>query len=175
MAQAFTPLEGGCNCGSVRYRIVAEPMTVHCCHCTYCQRETGTAFTTHIAIEPENVTLLGEEPVAFKLAAASGLPQERFLCGKCGVNVWSHYGSYGPTLITLKVGTLDHPEFAPPRFHIYTSTKQPWVTLPKDLPEFEGDYDPMKEWPEDKAKRLVPVRAKAEAYRAGLEKADKGS
>lgn len=85
----------------------------------------------------------------FEFAAASGRPQRRALCGECGecgVNVWSNYGSHGPALKAVKIGTLDQPHLAPPRFHIYTVTKQPWVTLPEDLPEFEDDYDPKKVW-----------------------------
>lgn len=111
----------------------------------------------------------------FELAAASGRSQRRALCGKCGVNVWSNYGNYGPTLQTIKAGTLDYPHLAPPRFHIYTATKQPWVILPKDVPAFEDDYDPKKEWPEDKVKRLMAIIPEVQAYRAGLEKVEKKS
>jgi hypothetical protein len=38
------PLEGGCDCGEVRYRLTTRPLIVHCCHCRWCQRESGTAF-----------------------------------------------------------------------------------------------------------------------------------
>lgn len=50
--------EGGCTCGSVRYRMISSPMFVQCCHCQWCQRETGSAFALNALIEAERVDLL---------------------------------------------------------------------------------------------------------------------
>lgn len=56
-ADAF-PLDGGCACGNIRYRLHRAPLVVHCCHCTACQRETGGAFAINAVIETEHVELL---------------------------------------------------------------------------------------------------------------------
>ncbi|PSR79437.1 hypothetical protein BD289DRAFT_442400 [Coniella lustricola] len=52
------PLEGGCSCGYLRYRVEKAPMVVHCCHCTACQRELGAAFTISLIIEAANLSML---------------------------------------------------------------------------------------------------------------------
>lgn len=56
------PLEGGCDCGRVRYRMQTRPLIVHCCHCRWCQRETGSAFALNALIEAERLEHLAEEP-----------------------------------------------------------------------------------------------------------------
>ena len=57
-----TALEGGCVCGKVRYRLKSDPMIVHCCHCSWCQRETGSAFVINALTETSEVDLTGEAP-----------------------------------------------------------------------------------------------------------------
>ena len=62
-------LEGGCACGAVRYRLTAEPMIVHCCHCLNCQRQTGSAFVINVVVETDRVELLAGEPVPVPVPA----------------------------------------------------------------------------------------------------------
>ena len=57
MTDTTFPLSGGCTCRGVRYRMMSEPLFVHCCHCRWCQRETGTAFALNALIEAERVTV----------------------------------------------------------------------------------------------------------------------
>lgn len=54
--------EGGRACGAVRYRLEREPLIVHCCHCTRCQTETGSAFALNAVIEASAVQLLAAQP-----------------------------------------------------------------------------------------------------------------
>ena len=61
------PREGGCACGSVRYRLASEPLFVHCCHCLNCQRQTGSAFVVNVLIESDRVEVDGEPVSAQKL------------------------------------------------------------------------------------------------------------
>lgn len=56
------PMEGGCSCGLIRYRITQAPIVVHCCHCTSCQRETGSAFAINAIIESTSLEQLGPAP-----------------------------------------------------------------------------------------------------------------
>ena len=60
---AFQPMAGTCSCRGVRYRMTAAPLFVHCCHCTWCQRETGSAFVLNAMVEAECVEVLAGSPL----------------------------------------------------------------------------------------------------------------
>ena len=152
-------MDGGCTCGAVRYRLKAKPIFVHCCHCTWCQRETGSAFAVNAFIEASQVELLKGQPVAEKLPSASGKGQVFWRCPDCGVTVWSNYGGAGPNIHFVRVGTLDNPSWAPPNIHIYTSTKLPWVILPDDVPSVPEFYKPAEHWSADGLARFKAARA----------------
>ncbi|KAK2058946.1 glutathione-dependent formaldehyde-activating enzyme [Colletotrichum caudatum] len=68
------PLEGGCACGNIRYSLNASPLVVHCCYCTCCQRETGTAFALNAVVEGDEVTLLPSSPSASPLQPLASFP-----------------------------------------------------------------------------------------------------
>lgn len=139
-------MEGGCACGHVRYRLTGAPMIVHACHCTWCQRETGTVHALNAVYEADRVVHIAAEPEIVDTPSASGKGQRIARCPKCKVAVWSNYPGAGPLARFVRVGTLDEPGRMPPDIHIFTSTKQPWVTLPpgaKAVPEF---YKPAEIW-----------------------------
>ena len=139
-------LEGGCACGAVRYRLASAPMFVHCCHCLDCQRQTGSAFVLNALIEADRVTVLSGNPEATGMPTDSGRPHEIHRCPSCRTAVWSVYGGR-PVLRFVRVGTLDTPSALAPDVHIYTRSKQPWITLPPEIPAFEAYYDSKKLWP----------------------------
>jgi hypothetical protein len=152
-------MDGGCTCGAVRYRLRRRPIFVHCCHCTWCQRETGSAFAVNAFIEAAQVELVQGKPVQATLPSASGKGQLFWRCADCGVTVWSNYAGAGPNLHFVRVGTLDDPARAPPDIHIYTSTKQPWVVLPDGVPAVAEFYKPADYWPPDSLARFKAARA----------------
>jgi hypothetical protein len=137
---------GGCACGAVRYRLESAPMFVHCCHCRDCQRQTGSAFALNALIETDRVAVLAGEPQAVAVPTDGGRPHRIFRCAACQTALWSEYGGVAK-LRFVRVGTLDDPAAIPPDVHIYTRSKQPWVTLPPDVPAFEAYYDSRKVWP----------------------------
>jgi hypothetical protein len=151
-----TPLDGGCACGAVRYRLETGPMFVHCCHCTDCQRQTGTAFALNALIETDRVTLLSGEPVAYAMPTDSGRPHRVFRCPACQTAVWSEYGGLAK-LRFVRVGTLDDPSALPPDIHIYTRSKLPWVALPEGVPAFEAYYSSRQVWPAESLERRAKV------------------
>jgi hypothetical protein len=102
------PLEGGCACKYIRYRMGSRPLVVHGCHCHWCQRETGPAFAINAMIEHDRVTHLGPEPELINTPSESGEGQVYARCPKCHIAVWSNYG--GPLLRFVRVGTLDQPD-----------------------------------------------------------------
>ena len=153
-------LEGRCTCGEVRYRLKAKPLFVHCCHCRWCQRETGTAFALNAIIETENVESFGCEAVEVAVPSESGKGQIIHRCPTCQVAVWSVYSGMGPDFRFVRVGTLDDPDACPPDIHIYTESKQPWVVLPQEVPAMEQYYRRSEHWPQASMERREAVLAK---------------
>lgn len=145
-------LTGKCGCGAVTYRLKAHPMFVHCCHCSDCQTQTGTAFALNGIIETENVELDGPTREEM-LATSSGKGQIITRCAECGVAVFSNYLAREGKLRHMRIGTLDEPEQCPPDVHIFTSSKLPWVTLSSDVPIFEEYYSIPDIWPESSRER----------------------
>jgi hypothetical protein len=158
-AEQDIAMAGGCTCGALRYRLRARPLFVHGCHCTWCQRETGSAFAVNALIEASEVELLKGEPAPTKLPSASGRGQVFWRCPDCGVTVWSNYAGAGPAIHFIRVGTLDDPSRAPPDIHIYTSTKLPWVTLPAGVPAVAEFYKLADYWPADSIARFKAAKA----------------
>jgi hypothetical protein len=147
MPSEFIPADGGCDCRAVRYRLRRAPMFVHCCHCSWCQRESGAAFALNAMIEADQVELLGGEPDWVDTPSASGKGQKIARCPVCRIALWSCYSGAGALVRFVRVGTLDQPSRFPPDIHIFTSTKQPWIVLPPNTPAVAEYYDREKYWP----------------------------
>ena len=162
------PLEGGCDCRYVRYRMTSAPLFVHCCHCRWCQRETGASFALNAMIEADRVMLLGGEPEIVDTPSNSGLGQKIARCPKCRIAVWSNYAGAGPLVKFVRVGTLDEPDHLPPDIHIFTASKQPWVVIPLTTPSVPEYYDREKYWPPESLARRQAMLPQIEAYQAQL-------
>ncbi|MHA1549288.1 MAG: GFA family protein [Alphaproteobacteria bacterium] len=157
MALTEFALEGGCACRAIRYRMTSRPMFVHCCHCRWCQRETGTAFALNALIEADRVELLSGKPDVVLTPTLSGKGQKIARCPTCRVALWSNYAGSGDAVRFVRVGTLDKPDQLPPDVHIFAASKQRWVRLPEDRPIFDGGYDRGKIWPEESLVRRGEV------------------
>lgn len=147
------PLEGGCDCKLVRYRMHSVPLFVHCCHCRWCQRESGAAFALNAMIESDRVEQVSGEILLVDTPSASGNGQKIARCHSCFVALWSHYAGAGPMIRFVRVGTLDHPEALPPDIHIFTASKQPWVVLPPGTPAVPEYYQRGDYWPPESLAR----------------------
>jgi hypothetical protein len=147
--------EGGCACGSLRYRLASPPMFIHCCHCLNCQRQTGSAFVVNLLIEADRVQVLGETPQPVDAPRDDGSAQRIFRCPECQVAIFSEYSR--PEVRFVRGGTLDDPTEVVPDVHIYTRSKVGWVTLPEEKPAFEAYYDHKKLWPTESLHRLEAV------------------
>jgi hypothetical protein len=152
-------MEGGCTCRSVRYRMLTKPMFVHCCHCTWCQRETGAAFALNAMIETDRVELLQGEVEVINTPSNSGKGQKISRCPKCRIALWSNYSGAGDAVRFVRVGTLDEPGRFPPDIHIFTSTKQPWVMLPPGTPAVPEYYKASERWPKESLERRAVLMA----------------
>lgn len=151
--------EGGCDCRAVRYRLRARPLFVHCCHCRWCQRETGSAFVINALIETDRVEVQGAVDLV-DTPSCSGQGQAIARCPTCRIALWSHYAGAGPVLSFVRVGTLDDPDAFPPDIHIFTASRQPWVILPPGVPAVPEYYRSSELWPAEALERRKAVFAK---------------
>ena len=163
------PLEGGCDCRRVRYRMETRPLFVHCCHCRWCQRESGASFALNALIEADRVTLLGDAPDRVDTPSDSGRGQVFARCPTCRIAVWSHYAGAGPLVSFVRVGTLDAPDHLPPDIHIFTASKQPWVVIPPGAPSVPEYYERERHWPAESLARRRALLPRIDAHRAAPE------
>ncbi|MBI3369948.1 MAG: GFA family protein [Burkholderiales bacterium] len=168
MTTTDAALDGGCDCRLIRYRMHGAPLFVHCCHCRWCQRESGASFALNAMIESDRVTLLAGAPELIDTPSESGLGQKIARCPRCRIALWSHYGGAGPVLSFVRVGTLDEPDRLPPDVHIFTRSKQPWLVLGPGVPALPEYYDREQLWPAESLARRQALLPRIEAYRASL-------
>ncbi|MEO8487558.1 MAG: GFA family protein [Betaproteobacteria bacterium] len=154
------PHDGGCTCRQVRYRLASEPLFVHCCHCRWCQRESGASFALNAMIEADRVEHLDGEVDIVVTPSASGRGQKISRCPRCRVAVWSNYAGAGDAVRFVRVGTLDDPDRLPPDIHIFTRSKQPWVVLPPGVPAVSEYYVREAHWPKASLERRAALLAR---------------
>lgn len=160
IAMTKSTYEGGCTCRAVRYRMTSQPLFTHCCHCRWCQRETGASFALNAMIETDRVELLSGTPLLVTTPSNSGKGQKVARCPSCHIALWSHYAGAGEAVSFVRVGTLHEPDRLPPDIHIFTASKQPWVILPagaRIMPEY---YDRDQEWPAESLERRKTLLAR---------------
>lgn len=116
---------GGCLCGAVRYTITGEPRSVSLCHCTHCQKLSGSAFTLNLVIREQDYTQEGTTQL-FEDKGDSGNPVLRHFCVTCGAHVLARIAS-APGKVVLKGGTLDNPGHFVPAAEIYASRAPAWL------------------------------------------------
>jgi hypothetical protein len=154
------PLEGGCDCRLVRYRLATPPLFVHCCHCRWCQRESGASFALNAMIEAERVEILQGEVDLVATPSLSGKGQKISRCPKCRIALWSSYAGAGDAVRFVRVGTLDEPDRLAPDIHIFTASKQPWVVLPPGVPAVPEYYKASEIWSKASLERRALLQSK---------------
>lgn len=131
-------------------------MFVNCCHCTQCQRLTGSAFVINAVIETSRIAVSGEHPIRTD-GPTEGRVHDIYRCRKCFTALWSDYGRRG-WLAFVRVGSLDNPAALPPHAHIFTRSKLPWVNL-EGAPGFDIFYDMATLWPATSLERRAAAAA----------------
>lgn len=135
------PVEGGCACGQLRYRLTAAPPLVYTCHCTDCQTLSTSAFTLSATIPEETLQVTGEIRTWARTTTESGVPQIAHECPTCGVRVFSKTART-PGRLTLRLGTLDNTGWVSPVVALWMQSAQPWVRLPEEMLAYDrGDAD----------------------------------
>lgn len=123
------PLTGRCQCGAVRYRIIAAPIVFYLCHCLECQRQTSSAFGQSLRTSGRDLEIEGVLATA-TWKADSGMRRQGRFCPTCGVRIV--HGVAGEDSLNVKAGTLDDTSWLVPAGHIWTRSRQPFILLDDD-------------------------------------------
>jgi hypothetical protein len=131
----MSEVEGGCNCGAVRYRLMGDPLAVAVCHCTNCRRQSGSAFSVNVVVRSDAMHMTGDVATWEDRDTESGEPVLRQFCAICGSPIRS-LSAASPKVAIVKAGTADDPGQFTPAIHVWTASALPWVEIPAGLPQF---------------------------------------
>ena len=151
------PLEGGCQCGQLRYRIHERPLTLYCCHCTECQAQSASAFGMSLRVASSGVEWSGEA-AHFTRDAGKPTSAEGLFCPHCGTRILhrrsrpmtgeeeaeEHESSAGG--VSIKAGSLDDTSWLEPVGHIWLRSAQPWFRPDEASLRYDGqpnDWQPL--------------------------------
>lgn len=125
-------ITSGCMCGEVRYECMREPLYIGYCHCRSCRHHSGAAVAGMLVFKPDNVRF-----TEGRLSIYTSSPEiERGFCGQCGTSVnWKGHG-----LVSLYIGTLDHPDKHAPTLHWRYEERSPWCDIGRDLPKVKMTF-----------------------------------
>ena len=136
--------EGGCVCGGVRYVAQGDPERVTICHCTWCQRRTGSAFGVEVVFRIENVALAGEALRTWRhVSDRSGRWLDQDFCSRCGANIGLTLEAV-PGIRTIAAGTFDVPSWiTPERYvfrHVWLRSGRGWADVPEGVEQYEAHF-----------------------------------
>ena len=132
------PLTGGCQCGSVRYEITAEPIALYACHCSECRKQSGSSFGMSLIVPRAAFKITVGEPKCWSRSSAQGSDVRCWFCPDCGTRVW-HVSSGSPTFRSVKGGTLDEQVSLDGAVHLFTDRKLDGVGIPEGALCFPGE------------------------------------
>lgn len=124
-------LNGGCQCGAIRYQISGEPVKAAICHCSMCRRANAAPAVAWAMYQESKVTFVKGSPTTYR----SSPQARRSFCTVCGTQV-SFTADFISGLIDITIGSLDRPEMVIPTLHYWDSKRLPWVWLSDNLPKF---------------------------------------
>ena len=126
---ADLPLTGGCLCGGVRYEVTAPPLSVGYCHCTRCQRRTGTAASAQARLAPGSFRITRGEELVREYAPPDGF--HKCFCSNCGGALWSKDPEAGEVM-SVRLGTFDGDPSLRPTFRTFVTYAAAWEPIPDD-------------------------------------------
>jgi hypothetical protein len=124
-------IEGGCLCGSIRYRVGGAPLSSGVCHCRSCRRAAGAPMLPYVTFPIAHFSLIKGQPAEFQ----SSPPVTRSFCSRCGTSLTYRHADYADRIDVMSC-TLDDPERFPPTLHIWTSHKPAWIKIADGLPAY---------------------------------------
>ena len=136
---ADLPLTGGCLCGGVRYEVTAQPLSVGYCHCTRCQRRTGTAASAQARLAPDSFRVVQGEELVRAYAPPDGF--HKCFCSNCGSALWSKDPA-SDAVMSVRLGSFDGDPGLRPTFHAFVAYAAPWEPIPDDGLERDSEARP---------------------------------
>lgn len=138
------PLTGGCPCGAIRFEVTAFPLLLYACHCTECQRRTGSSFALNMPVATAALRVIAGAPKSWEHLSPTGIRTTSWFCGDCGGRI---YGTrHRPEAVTVRAGTLDDTSWLWPAAHIFMRSAQPWEQIAGDAECYEtspSDFRPL--------------------------------
>lgn len=125
------PLEGGCQCGAVRYRLTGTPMMTALCHCSLCRRANAAPAVAWAMFSDAHVDFTASPPTIYESSPGC----RRGFCPRCGTQI-NFTADFIPGLMDITIGSLDDPDRMPPAFHYWESRRLSWLHLSDDLPRY---------------------------------------
>jgi hypothetical protein len=131
-------ISGHCLCGNVTYTADAEPVAQALCHCTNCQRQTGTAFSIVIGVPASAFHVEGSALASFPTDGdVHGTTTLRHFCSNCGSPIFSSVEAM-PEVVYIKAGTLDDASWLAPNAEVFTRSALPWTPHLENAAMFES-------------------------------------
>ena len=133
------PRRGACLCGALVYSLGEEPLTLYACHCTDCQRQSGSSFALSMIVRREALEVVVGRPEQYSVEQPDGRLKQAHFCSRCSTRLWGPSNATG--LLVLGPGTLDDTSWLNPVGHIWTRSAQPWVVIPESArPALHGTH-----------------------------------
>ncbi len=129
---------GGCLCGAIRYCVNAPITALRVCHCTHCQKTSGTGASVNAVIQSKDFALTRGTPKRYADKADSGRLLQRFFCGDCGSPIYSQR-DITPERIVVRAGSFDDSSAMKIAAHIWTSSRRPWSHIDPDTEQLPGN------------------------------------
>lgn len=145
-ARPALPLTGGCLCGGICYAINAMPLLLYACHCSNCQRQSGSAFAMNMPVASNAFRIIRGEPKGWQRISPSGAETTSWFCGDCACRIHGTRASR-PESVTVRAGSLDDTSWLIPGLHMFARSAQAWLNLPADIcfDEAPPDFKPLAE------------------------------
>jgi len=133
---AESKFTGGCQCGAIRYEVTGAPKRLVVCHCSNCQRQSGSAFGMTVVVSEADFRLTKGNLKTYASKSAAGREKLGTFCPECGTRIY-HKLELRKGAVSVKPGTLDDTSWLKPEMHLWTSRKQPWVIVPDGVEAYE--------------------------------------
>jgi len=129
------PFTGQCMCGHTEYRVTEAPLTVYACHCTDCQKRSGSAFGLSMWVHRNALEVIKGEATLLTTTTSDGGIRNYRICSGCTTRLWSE--SRNRDIAIVRAGTLNNTSWVRPIAHLWTRSAQPWFTFPEGVTRYE--------------------------------------
>lgn len=134
------PYLGRCACGAIEYRINAEPLTFYICHCTDCQKLSGSAYGLSMPVLEETLEVLKGAAAKSSFETSAGKSKTVYQCPECFTRLWADPPGV-PGVLLIRPGALENAADLVPVAHTFTDSALPWVSIPADALQFRQAPD----------------------------------